>query len=543
MRLRCLLYPAGVLFAAFSAFANQAPEALTPAPVPPVLRSGGTVKELDLSPAFRDPDGNSAVRVGVRLGSTVKNVDLVLFDHTEPITVANFLSYVSSGRHNANFFHRSVPGFVVQGGGFRWSSSEGVEPVPTFAPIQNEPGRSNLRGTIAMAKLGGDPNSATSQWFVNLANNSANLDAQNGGFTVFGRVAGSGMTVIDEVAALPRYNAGGAFDTLPLKDFTGTNIQRVHTIETNSTIIPTLSFSAVSSDPSLVGASVVGSMLRLSPSASRSGATTVTVTATDLDGASTQSILTVNVIPRSLGWHVETGEGGELVRFNLDPSNGSALIQDPAPAHVGDVKETYSISRTFTVKNSGTATLTGLTLTNQGTSLGEFTVTTPLGTTALATGESTSFGVTFTPTAAGDRNAVLRLASADPDLASLDLLLTGIGIPVPPPTFTGVTPQSISAGITGFAEVPDFRDSQVTATDPEGVTSFVQSPAPGTVLRLGTYPLIFTATNSLGKVGAVQSTLTVRFPAVNEPKLTSAGTRIGEPVPVNGSEGLPSGSV
>ena len=69
-----------------------------------------------------------------------------------------------------------------------------------------------------MAKLGGDPDSATSQWFFNLANNSANLDFQNGGFTVFARVVGSGMNVVDAMAALDRVNAGGAFTDLPVLD-------------------------------------------------------------------------------------------------------------------------------------------------------------------------------------------------------------------------------------------------------------------------------------------------------------------------------------
>ena len=70
-----------------------------------------------------------------------------------------------------------------------------------------------------MAKLGGDPNSATSQWFINLNDNSANLDAQNGGFTVFGEVIGDGMTVVDALAALPTFTVSGN-PNFPLNNYT-----------------------------------------------------------------------------------------------------------------------------------------------------------------------------------------------------------------------------------------------------------------------------------------------------------------------------------
>ena len=71
--------------------------------------------------------------------------------------------------------------------------------------------------------MGGDPNSATSQWFINLANNASALDGQNGGFTVFGRVIGSGMAVVDAIAAVPIFNAGGVFSDLPLINYTAPN--------------------------------------------------------------------------------------------------------------------------------------------------------------------------------------------------------------------------------------------------------------------------------------------------------------------------------
>jgi cyclophilin family peptidyl-prolyl cis-trans isomerase len=159
----------------------------------------------------------------VRFSTNVGEIDIELFDTETPLTVDNFLSYVNAGRYNQSFIHRSVPGFVIQGGGFGLSGNAVVS-VPTDAAVPNEPGISNLRGTVAMAKLGDDPNSATSQWFINLEDNAENLDAQNGGFTVFGHVVGNGMAVADRIAAFATYNAtaqlGGAFGNLPLQSVT-----------------------------------------------------------------------------------------------------------------------------------------------------------------------------------------------------------------------------------------------------------------------------------------------------------------------------------
>ena len=120
----------------------------------------------------------SVLATTVRMQTSLGDIDIQLMDATAPATVANFLNYVTSGAYDNSFIHRSVPGFIIQGGGYRWdSASDSVASIPANAPVINEfnASRSNLRGTIAMAKLGGDPNSATSQWFFNLADNSANL--------------------------------------------------------------------------------------------------------------------------------------------------------------------------------------------------------------------------------------------------------------------------------------------------------------------------------------------------------------------------------
>jgi cyclophilin family peptidyl-prolyl cis-trans isomerase len=155
----------------------------------------------------------------VTLQTALGEVEIDLFEVETSQTVANFLNYVNDGDYANTFIHRSMPGFVIQGGGFAFIDGA-VEPVPTDPPVVNEPGISNLRGTIAMAKLGDDPNSATSQWFINLDDNSENLDAQNGGFTVFGQVT-SGMDVVDAIAALPVWNAGSTFNELPMIDYPG----------------------------------------------------------------------------------------------------------------------------------------------------------------------------------------------------------------------------------------------------------------------------------------------------------------------------------
>jgi peptidyl-prolyl cis-trans isomerase A (cyclophilin A) len=156
----------------------------------------------------------------VEFQTVMGNFQVNLFDNATPATVTNFLNYVNNGAYSNSVFHRSVSNFVVQGGGFTYDQGPNMEGIPTNPAVVNEPEYSNVRGTISMAKFGGNPNSATNQWFFNLRNNSANLDAQNGGFTVFGQVVGNGMDVIDAIAALPVYAFNSPFTELPLSNYT-----------------------------------------------------------------------------------------------------------------------------------------------------------------------------------------------------------------------------------------------------------------------------------------------------------------------------------
>lgn len=154
----------------------------------------------------------------VEIETSYGNIYIELFSDTAPATVENFLGYVNRGDYDGTFFHRLVKDFVLQGGGYAWDEDgQTLVNVVQQDPVQNEFGPSNLEWTVAMAKLGGDPDSATSQWFINLGDNSENLDNQNGGFTVFGEVVG-GRDTVAEIAGLQIANLGGNFTTLPVTD-------------------------------------------------------------------------------------------------------------------------------------------------------------------------------------------------------------------------------------------------------------------------------------------------------------------------------------
>ncbi len=172
----------------------------------------------------------------VQFQTSLGEFEVVLFDQEVPLTVANFLSYVEGDSYTDSIVHRSIPGFVVQGGGFIWQDDL-VTDLVTDNPVMNEPVYSNVSGTIAMAKLASDPNSATSQWFINLDDNSENLDRSNGGFTVFGQVVGAGMDVVNAISDVPTFNFGGAFTNFPLADYSTEDAQNEVPLTTDNVII------------------------------------------------------------------------------------------------------------------------------------------------------------------------------------------------------------------------------------------------------------------------------------------------------------------
>ena len=149
-------------------------------------------------------DGVPRVRLITNHGAIIVELDA----HKAPATTENFIAYARDGFYKNLIFHRVIPGFMIQGGGFK----EGMQQRQTRPPIKNEAdnGLRNLRGTIAMARTS-DPHSATSQFFINLKDNDF-LDfkektPQGWGYCVFGKVV-EGLDVVDKIAALETGTVG-----------------------------------------------------------------------------------------------------------------------------------------------------------------------------------------------------------------------------------------------------------------------------------------------------------------------------------------------
>ena len=271
---------------------------------------------LDLFSNFDDPLTTGQVATFELYSTELAGglINVLLFDQAgegAPATVQNFINYVNDDDYVNSIIHRSAPNFVVQGGGFTVENLQ-IGVVPSDPPVVNEfsSDRSNLRGTIAMAKLSpdapsGGPDSATNQWFFNLGDNSANLDNQNGGFTVFGEVlSDADLAVIDAIADLPIFNGislNSAFSNLPLQiDPENPSINEdndyVRFREIRLSNIDELTFSVVSNtNPNLVDASIDNNQLILDYLDDQTGTAEITIEATTLFGNTVQDTFIINV--------------------------------------------------------------------------------------------------------------------------------------------------------------------------------------------------------------------------------------------------------
>lgn len=159
---------------------------------------------------------NAADTTTVKMQTSKGTITLELYPDKAPITVENFLGYVRDGFYDGTVFHRVIPGFMIQGGGFGPDMSE----KPTRSPIQNEAnnGLKNDAGTIAMARTP-NPHSASSQFFINLKDNdflNFTAETQQGwGYAVFGKVT-DGMDVVNAIATVST-GSRGAHQDVPVE--------------------------------------------------------------------------------------------------------------------------------------------------------------------------------------------------------------------------------------------------------------------------------------------------------------------------------------
>lgn len=281
-------------------------------PIPNLTVAAGTARsKINLKTTFALTGVTQPV---VRFNTVLGNIDVQLRPDVAPLTVANFLSYVNSptagANYNSSFFHRSVPGFIIQGGGYYVTSDSQIATITPGATVVNEFHLSNTRGTIAMAKLGSDPNSATDEWFFNEADNSANLDNQNGGFTVFGSVIEGDLATMDAIAAVPVPSPGplaSPFDAIPLINYTYPNSVQPSNLVIVNSVAPIallkkaasdaslLSLKVKNTNPALVTAAISGEKLVLTYVPGATGKATITVVAVDSAKSSAKASFKVKV--------------------------------------------------------------------------------------------------------------------------------------------------------------------------------------------------------------------------------------------------------
>jgi cyclophilin family peptidyl-prolyl cis-trans isomerase len=176
----------------------------------------GVFASLGMSGAQAEAKGKNPVVV---MKTSMGTIEIELYAKKAPITVKNFLKYVDNKFYDGTIFHRVISNFMIQGGGFR----PGLKEKKTNAPIKNEAGLSNKRGTLAMARTD-DPDSATAQFYINVKDNEGlNKTEDNAGYAVFGKVI-KGMDVVDKIKKVKTGVAyrtvviGGVERKIPYKD-------------------------------------------------------------------------------------------------------------------------------------------------------------------------------------------------------------------------------------------------------------------------------------------------------------------------------------
>ena len=487
-----------------------------------------------------------------------------------PKTVANFLSYVRDGAYENTVVHRSTSVTnddlaVIQTGGF--TADPSLSSIPTFSPVTNEYGISNSVGTVAMAKVKGNPNSATDQWFINVSDNSTTLNSNNnGGFTVFGRILGKGMSnVINPISALQTYNISSynsAFTETPLQGVTNGQPSLYLTNLVTITRIATLPYFAFSSDADAMPANINSSTnlvvtFNHYPTNNPVNGVYITVALTDTNGVSprytnpstkiaydgsnagfyvvpstpgTQTISFPQIPPQALSNNV-TNSTTNFTSFTLSPfptssANVPVLIQIlSGPIQVtGSNQKTEILNGTqFTLNGTGTVTLKATTF-GTGTNALVNNYYTP------ATPVTNSFVVIATPQIISPFQTIFSPTFGNPPF-QIQIPTSSSGLPVSvkvlsgPATFnqgsnngtitiTGAGPVTLAANQSGNAQYSPAPQVTTTFT----ITKAIQSI---------TFPLITTNISvgqTISLTATASSTLPVSFSLKSGPAILTGNS-------------------
>ena len=289
-----------------------------------------SANDVTLGTAFTDANVPGTL---VEIQTSKGNIELSLTDTATPLTVANFLSYVTNDSYNDTIFHRSAnlsdstgvapitstdPATIIQGGGYSLSSA-GITPITAGAPVADEFSTEeygDIAGTIAMAKPGNSsgplPDSATDQWFINSSDNTEldtvdDVNGINSSYTVFGKVL-AGMDVVTTIASLPTANLTLADDSTtpaPIAGLTQSQINGGASIGADNLVFvndvltgPSVTYTVTSSAPSVVNPTITNGVLSFTYGAGTTGTAAVTVTATNVvDNTTATQTISVTVPP------------------------------------------------------------------------------------------------------------------------------------------------------------------------------------------------------------------------------------------------------
>lgn len=451
---------------------------------------------------------------GFDLPKINKTLDLELYDDITPITVTNYLNYVNNGRYDLTFINRSIPGFVLQSGGVTNidPANTGLGPttfgtVTAFPAIVNEPGLSNIRGSIAMAKLSGQPDSATSEWFINLDNNSNPLDTENGGYTVFGSIIDDGMETADQIATFPIMDIsmlfGSSYQSLPIPDYDMNTSEILYqsnlvmilsATEINRPILrstPTASNFGFVNQNSIIGKSInvvlkntgnetldVGSISAnainapfsiQSENCSNSTLEPVSVTPTSFCTLSLQFQPTVTSIfndSLTIDYTSQTSGNSFSVKYHLsgEGATGTPVIVAANTFDVGSSQvDGYASKKDLLISNSGQASLqisaiTGLTSTG-------FSQTNDCigNATLIAPGDFCTITVRFATSVFGTKTATLTIESNDPVNNFVDITLSGYGDSDSDGVLSAIEDAAPNGGDYNFDDIADSQQNSVAS--------------------------------------------------------------------------------